>query len=209
MTRVSPTSVTSAESGGTGNRAADGPRDLPPFRPISESVVHRGWLVTFNRARFVDPDGVAFDRDIVRHPGAVAMVAITDSDTVILVHQYRPALDRWLLEIPAGTCDVDGEPDEVTARRELAEEAGMSAGSLTLLARCAITPGFCDEISSVYLCTDLAPVPVDRQGTEERFMRVEEVPLSEFDTMVDAGTIVDATTILGVALARRHLDERR
>jgi 8-oxo-dGTP pyrophosphatase MutT (NUDIX family) len=208
VTRVSPTSVTSAESGGTGDPADDRSQNLPQFRPVTEAVVHRGWLITLNRASFVDPDGVAFERDIVRHPGAVAMVAITDSDTVILVHQYRPALDKWLLEIPAGTCDVDGEPGEVTARRELAEEAGVSAGSLTLLTRCAITPGFCDEYSSVYLCTDLAPVPVDRQGTEEHFMRIEEVPLSQFDAMVDSGAVVDATTILGVALARRHLNER-
>jgi len=61
----------------------------------------------------------------------------------------------------------------------------------------------------VYLCTDLVPIPVNRQGTEERFMRIEEVPLSRFDAMVDSGAIVDATTILGVALARRHLGERR
>jgi ADP-ribose pyrophosphatase len=168
-------------------------------------VVHRGRFITVVRAGFVDPDGVAFQRDVVRHPGAVAMVAVTESEAVVLVQQYRPAVDRWLLEVPAGTCDVDGEPGEVTARRELAEEVGYAATGLTLLSRCAVTPGFCDEYSSVYLCSGLSPVPVGRQGAEERFMRVEEVPLSRFDAMVDSGTIVDATTILGVALARRHL----
>jgi 8-oxo-dGTP pyrophosphatase MutT (NUDIX family) len=172
-------------------------------------VVHRGKFITVARATFVDPDGTPFERDVVRHPGAVAMVAMTDADAVVLVRQYRPAVDRWLLEIPAGTRDVEGEPTEVTARRELAEEVGLAAGSLTLLTCCAITPGFCDEYSSVYLCTDLAPVPADRQGTDERFMRIEEVPLARFDGLVDDGSIVDATTILGVGLARRHRGGRR
>lgn len=168
-------------------------------------VVHRGRIVTLTRATFVDPDGVRFERDVVRHPGAVAMVPITDAGSVILVCQYRPAVDAWLLEIPAGTCDVDGEPGESTARRELAEEIGYTPAQVTLLTRCAITPGFCDEYSSVYLCTGLSAVPVDRHGIEERYMEIEEVPLSGFDAMVDSGAIVDATTILGVGLARRHL----
>jgi ADP-ribose pyrophosphatase len=197
--------VPSAESEGTGHRSDDEAPALPPFRPTGEVVVHEGRIITLTRAGFVDPDGTAFERDVVRHPGAVAMVAITDSDRVILVRQYRPAVDRWLLEIPAGTCDVEGEPGEVTARRELAEEVGHAATTLTLLTRCAITPGFCDEYSSIYLCTGLSPVPVDRQGTEERFMTIEEVPLSRFDGMVDSGAVVDATTILGVGLARRRL----
>jgi 8-oxo-dGTP pyrophosphatase MutT (NUDIX family) len=197
--------VPSAESGGTRDHSSDDDRHLPRFRPTGEVVVHQGRFISLTRAGFVDPDGVAFQRDIVRHPGAVAMVAVTDADTVVLVRQYRPAVDRWLLEIPAGTCDVGGEPGDVTARRELAEEVGYAAAELTLLTRCAVTPGFCDEYSAVYLATGLSPVPLDRQGTEERFMRIVEVPLARFDTMVDVGTIVDATTILGVGLACRRL----
>ena len=129
--------------------------------------------------------GVVFDRDVIRHPGAVAVVAITDDDAVVLAQQYRGAVDRWLLELPAGTCDVEGEPPEVTANRELAEEVGYSAAVLTLLTRCAITPGFCDEYASIYLGTGLTPVPFDRQGIEEGFMRVIEVPLDRFDLRLD------------------------
>ena len=180
-------------------------RRAPGFEMSGEVVVHRGRVITLTRATFSDPSGRSFDRDIVRHPGAVAVVAVTDADAVVLVHQYRPALDRWLLEVPAGTCDVAGEPGEATARRELAEEAGYAARELRLLTRCAITPGFCDELSTVYLATGLSPVPVDRQGVEEHHMRVEAVPLSGFDALVDDGTVIDATTILGVGLARRHL----
>ena len=107
--------------------------------------------------------------------------------------------------MPAGTCDVDGEAPEVTAGRELAEEVGYAATRLDLLVRTAVTPGFCDEVAHVYLATGLAPVPTGRQGAEETYMEVVEVPLDRFDAMVDDGSIEDATTILGVALARRRL----
>ncbi|MGD0393696.1 MAG: NUDIX hydrolase [Acidimicrobiales bacterium] len=183
--------------------------ELPRFEMTGEEVLHRGWAITVTLAHFTDPDGVAFDRDVIRHPGAVAVVAITDDDTVVLAQQYRGAVDRWLLELPAGTCDVEGEPAEVTANRELAEEVGYSASKLTLLTRCAITPGFCDEYASIFLGTGLTPVPFDRQGIEEGFMQVVEVPLHRFDAMVDDGTIVDAATILGVGLARRRLGTGR
>jgi hypothetical protein len=82
---------------------------------------------------------------------------------------------------------------------------GYAADRLDLLTRTALTPGFCDQISSVYLATGLSPVPLDRQGIEEGYMRIERVPLARFDGMVDDGTVIDATTILGVALARRRL----
>ncbi len=193
---------------GDEDRRPDGPGPLPRFRATGEEVVHEGWAITLVQAGFVDPDGVAFDRDVVRHPGAVAVVAVTDDDSVVLVRQYRPALDEWILEVPAGTCDVEGEPALRTAQRELAEEVGYAAADMILLTRCAITPGFCDEMSSVFLATGLTATDLDRQGIEERYMRVEHIPLAEFDAMVDDGTIIDATTILGVGLARRRLTAR-
>jgi ADP-ribose pyrophosphatase len=173
---------------------------------LGETLVHQGWAIALYRSLFVDPSGTVFERDVVRHPGAVAVVAVTEAGAVVLVHQYRAAVDRWILEVPAGTCDVPGEANEAAARRELAEEVGYAAATMTLLTHCLVTPGFCDQVSSVYLATGLRPVPLDRQGVEEGYMRVVEIPLDQFDARVDDGTIVDSTTILGVGLARRRLD---
>ncbi|HEY2565496.1 MAG TPA: NUDIX hydrolase [Acidimicrobiales bacterium] len=176
----------------------------PTFRHVGDQLIHKGYIVSTVTATFVDPDGNSFERDVIRHPGAVAVVPFTDAASVLLVHQFRPAVNRWLFEVPAGTRDVEGEPLETTGQRELAEELGRAAGRLELLTHCLNTPGFCDEVTTVFMATDLHPVPTNRQGLEERFMTIEEMSLSRFDDLVDDGTIVDAVTILGVALARRR-----
>jgi 8-oxo-dGTP pyrophosphatase MutT (NUDIX family) len=184
--------------------APAGPDSAGGFRHVGDETVHKGYIFTTVKATFVDPNGGSFERDVVRHPGAVAIVPMTDAASVLLVHQFRPAVDRWLLEVPAGTRDVVGEPPETTAHRELAEELGRSADRLVLLTQCLNTPGICDEVTTVFLATGLHPVPTNRQGLEEGFMSIEEIPLSRFDQLVEDGTIVDAVTILGVALARRR-----
>jgi 8-oxo-dGTP pyrophosphatase MutT (NUDIX family) len=182
-----------------------GPADpSPTFRHVDDQLIHKGYIVSTVTATFVDPDGNSFERDVIRHPGAVAVVPMTDAASVLLVHQFRPAANRWLFEVPAGTRDVKGELLETTAHRELAEELGRAAGRLELLTHCLNTPGFCDEVTTVFMATDLQTVPTNRQGLEEGFMTIEEMSLSRFDDLVDDGTIVDAVTILGVALARRR-----
>ena len=197
----------SAEPGAEPQVTSSGVGRAAEFRQIGEQEVFRGFLLSVVDAAFEAPDGSRFERDIVRHPGAVAVVPITDGGEVVLLRQYRGTVDRWILEIPAGTRDVDGEPVEETAARELAEEAGYAAGRLEPLAEILNTPGFCDEATSIFLATGLRPVPPGREGAEERFLEVEQIPLGQFDAMVDEGKIVDAQTILGVGLARRRLAE--
>jgi 8-oxo-dGTP pyrophosphatase MutT (NUDIX family) len=176
----------------------------PTFHHVGDQLIHQGFIVSTVKATFTDPNGNRFERDVIRHPGAVAVVPMPDPASVLLVRQFRPAVDRWLFEVPAGTRDVEGEPLETTAHRELAEELGRAAGRLQLLTHCLNTPGFCDEVTTVFLATDLHPVPTNRQGLEEGFMSIEEMTLTRFDDLVEDGTIVDAVTILGVALARRR-----
>lgn len=179
------------------------------FTQVGEQVAYHGWFISVSTATFRGPDGTIFERDVVRHPGAVAIVPVTAEGSVVLVRQYRPAVDRELLEVPAGTCDVVGEPREVTAQRELGEEAGLAAGSVEHLATCLNTPGFCDESTTIFLATELRPVPWNPQGVEEGELRIVEIPLRRFDALVDRGEVVDAVTILGVGLARRRLRARR
>lgn len=175
------------------------------FTKLGEDEVVRAHHFRVARAHYRSSDGEEFTRDVVRHPGAVAVVPLHDDGTVTLVRQFRAALDVELLELPAGLRDVAGEPDAGTAARELAEEAGLAAGSLEHLVTFVNSPGFCDEDVAVFLATDLRAVPHDRHGFEEQAMTLERVPLDEAMARVVAGEITDAKTIIGLLLvARRH-----
>jgi ADP-ribose pyrophosphatase len=175
------------------------------FRHLGDEVRFVGWRISLVEATFEAPDGTRYTRDVVRHPGAVAVVAATERDTVLLVRQYRGAVDRKLLELPAGTRDVEGEPPETTARRELEEEVGVRAGRLRFLGTTLNSPGFCDEESHIYLAQDLEPVPPARHGEEERYLEVVEVALADVDSLLASQEIVDAQTVIGLLLARDML----
>ena len=175
---------------------------LPQFRKVAERQVFQGSLIQVSETHFEGPDGDRFDRDVVHHPGAVVVVPLGADRRVTMVRQYRAAIEGELLEVPAGKRDVDGEPTEVTARRELAEEVGLSAGRVDLLARFYNSPGFTDEFTWLYLARDLTPVPHDRQGAEEQVMTVETISLDDVVDMISAGQIIDAKSIIGLMLTR-------
>ncbi len=179
---------------------------MPGFRKLDEREVLRTSLLRVVSTRLESPEGEQFERDVVRHPGAVVVVPLTEARTVLMVRQYRAAIETELLELPAGKRDVEGEPTEITAARELAEEVGRHAGRLDLLARFYNSPGFSDEFSWLYLAQELTPAPLDRQGTEERHMTIEEVPLAAVGRMIAAGEIVDAKSIIGLTLTTDRLE---
>lgn len=174
---------------------------MTAFRKLAEQEVARGYQFTMVNARFAAPDGEQFERDIIRHVGAVAVVPLHDDGSVTLVRQFRPALEVDLLEVPAGLRDVDGEPDARTAARELEEEAGLRAERITSLVRFLNSPGFCDESVALFLATGLSEVPLDRQGVEEQAMTIERIPLDAALDMVETGSITDAKTIIGLTLS--------
>lgn len=174
------------------------------FRKIDERIVWQGSLVSAGTGTFVDPHGNEFERDVVHHPGAVVVVPVEDGE-VILVRQYRAAIDAELLEVPAGKRDVTDEPVEVTAHRELEEEVGMKAGAMVQLAEFYNSPGFCDEHSFLFLATDLTPCATDFQGHEEQFMTIERVPLDDVPALIAAGELTDGKSIIALCLAREHL----
>jgi ADP-ribose pyrophosphatase len=177
---------------------------MSPFEKRGEREIWNGAVISLAEGTFVSPSGTEFQREIVHHPGAVSVVPV-DGDEVVLVRQYRAAVDEEVLEIPAGKRDVEGEAPEVTAQRELAEEVGLHAGTLEKLAEFYNSLGFSDEHSHVYLGTDLTEVPKDLQGVEEEHMTIERIRLDDVPALIAARELVDAKTVIGLLLARERL----
>jgi 8-oxo-dGDP phosphatase len=180
------------------------------FRHLEDRLVHAGFVWDLVRGRFEGPDGESFERDVVRSPGAVGVVPLLDGHdggepTVVLVAQYRAAFDRVLVEVPAGMCDVEGEPPEETARRELAEEVGLAAGSITPLFDIIASPGMTDQVLWLFVATDCRPSVREAHGVEEEHSEVIELPLSEALAWVADGRIQDAKSVIGLLL----VDQRR
>ena len=180
---------------------------MPGFRRVSEDELLRAWLFRVDQLHLVDPDGRTFERVVVRHPGAVTIVPVHDDGRVTLVRQYRAAVDALVLEIPAGTRDKDGEEPEATARRELAEEAGLEAADWELLIATWNTPGVSDQRTLLYLATGLTSVSARPQGVEEGYMTVETIHLDDVEALVADGSLRDETTVLGLYMARQRLRE--
>ena len=171
-----------------------------PFRLLHEDIVHRGHAVDVAVGRFAGPDGNEFTRDIVHHPGAVGVLPLHDDGTVTVVRQFRAPIGAELIEIPAGLRDVAGEDPETTAARELAEEVGLRADSLTHLCTFHNSAGHSDEAVEVYVATGLHEVDDDRQGPEEQAMQIERHALGELVAMIRSGAITDAKTMIAVLL---------
>jgi ADP-ribose pyrophosphatase len=140
------------------------------------------------------------EREIVRHPGAVAVVAVdSERQVVTLVRQLREAAGKRLLELPAGTREPDEEP-LATAKRELAEEAGLGGGEWRLAGSFYSTPGFCDELVSVYIAEGVEEVERNPQDDEE--IELVRVPVGELESLLPQ--VEDAKTLAGLLLYLRE-----
>jgi ADP-ribose pyrophosphatase len=174
------------------------------FRVLDSETVFEGPIISLYRDRVAMPGGGDSVRDIVRHPGAVAVVAVDDRDRVVLVRQYRHPVGAHLWELPAGLRDADGEPPLETAKRELAEEAQLSAARWSLLTTSYSSPGFCDEQVLTYLAEELTDVERPEGFLvehEEADMTVERVPLAEAVQRVFDGDIRNASAVIGLLAA--------
>ena len=149
------------------------------------------------------PNGKLAAREVARHVGASAVVPVDGDGNVWLVKQFRAPIDRVLLEIPAGKLDYKGEDRLEAARRELQEETGLTAASWTHLADIVTTPGFSDELISLFLARDLSAG--QSHPDEDEFLNVVKVPLDELVAMVARGEVPDAKTICAVMLAHRAI----
>ena len=170
---------------------------IEPEVGLSEELVYDGKLFKVIKEKVRLPDGKERPREIVKHPGAVALVPVDDEGHLLLVRQYRRAAGKVLLEIPAGTREPD-EDAETCARRELQEEIGHDAGSVERLGGFYSAPGFCTEFLDCYLLTDLNESRADADDDEN----IEVVRLSA-EEAIDAirrGEICDAKSICGILM---------
>ena len=176
------------------------------FGVLDSQTVYEGRVISLRRDTVAMPGGGSSVREVVHHPGAVAVVALDDEDRVVLLRQYRHPVGRHLWELPAGLRDEDGEPPLETAKRELAEEAQLAAGRWSLLVTINSSPGFSDELVQIYLAEDLSPA--DRpEGFlvehEEADMTLERVPLTDAVQRVFDGDIRNASAVVGLLAAAR------
>ena len=148
------------------------------------------------------PNGFNVDLEILRHPGASAVVPLLGTDKVVMLKQYRHAIGDFMWEIPAGTFDGKEDP-LVCARRELTEETGYTAGGWEQLGAITPVPGYSDERIHLFLARDLTPAAQNLD--QDELLEVYPLPMSEVVSMIMAGEIEDAKTIAGIFFALNKL----
>jgi ADP-ribose pyrophosphatase len=178
-------------------------RDAWPV--VESSVLAAGQIATLRRDTVQLPDGRAVRREVVEHPGAVAIVALDSRDRVLMIRQYRHPAGAMLWEIPAGLRDVAGEPLLATAQRELLEEAGCVARDWHVLSDYLSSPGISTERLRVYLARDLTMVPAGQREyvrhDEEAYLTVAWVPLADAVRRVLSGDLHNGVAIVGILSA--------
>ncbi len=163
------------------------------FVELGAKTLGRGAIVRLDQLTLRAPDGSEVRRDVVRHPGGVGVLAV-DGGRTWLVRQYRAALGEPMLEIPAGKRDGNGESPVETARRELAEELGMTASEWTPLGSLTPSPGYTDEVIHLFAASGIVASSRRPQGAEEVEAEVVEMTVVDALAAVEDGTITDAKT---------------
>lgn len=193
----------------TAAEAGDARADAPPVPGlIGRRPVHRGRIVDLSIDTVRFPDGSTGELELIRHSGAAAVLPVLsdpagEDPVILLVRQYRYAAGGYMLEVPAGRPDREGEPWEACAQRELQEEAGVVAGHLTYLTMIYTTPGFTDERIHLFLATDLKSAP--GKLDDDEFIEPVTMPLSAALEKIRDGEITDAKTIVTLLYAAGFL----
>ena len=178
------------------------------FRVLDTELLLESPILAVRRDTLAMPGEGTGRREIVEHFGAVAVVAVRDSGEIVLVRQYRHSVQARLWELPAGLLDIDGEDELTTARRELAEEAGLAAERWDVLCDLVTSPGFCDETVRVFLARDLHDCERGEVEHEEADLVLEWTPLDTARRMVLAGEIINSIAISGIMTAAEVLAGR-
>ncbi len=170
-------------------------------KTIHSEPIFQGKVISLKVDDVLLPNGKESKREIINHPGAVAIIPITDNGKLILVEQYRKALERSIIEIPAGKLEK-GEAPERTARRELEEETGYGCHELVYLQSFSTSPGFADEIVHLYVAKQLYKIEQKAELDEDEFVSLMEVTIEEAEQMVKEQKIYDAKTAFAVLWMR-------
>lgn len=172
-------------------------------RMVSSQTIFEGRIikVTLDQAQL--PNGKLAAREVVYHPGGVAVLALDEEGNVPLVRQFRYPIQQLLLELPAGKLDKQAEDPIEGAKRELSEETGLEAETWTYLGSMLVSPGFCDERLHMYLAQDLRRC--GQHLDEDEFLNVEVMPFEKLLEQVMDGTIEDAKTVAAVLKTKIHL----
>jgi ADP-ribose pyrophosphatase len=166
-------------------------------KTLSSQEIFKGKVISLHLQDVELPNGKQAKREIIKHPGAVAILAVTDEKKLVVVEQFRKALERTIVEIPAGKLEKGEEP-AVCARRELEEETGYECKNLEWLTSFYTSPGFADEILHVYLATGLSKKENPAGLDEDEFVNLLELSLEEALQAIKEKKIYDAKTIYAV-----------
>lgn len=166
------------------------------IKRINRELVHRGAILDMYEDTIQTPNGKTAKWDYLHHKGAAAVVPVMEDGKILMVRQYRNALDRYTLEIPAGAVDAAEEPGIVCASRELEEETGYRSDHLEMLIKLRTAIAFCDEWIEVFVATDL--IPSKQNLDEDEFIDVKAYTLESLKEKIFSGEIQDAKTIAAI-----------
>ncbi|GAE30964.1 NUDIX hydrolase [Halalkalibacter hemicellulosilyticus] len=170
-------------------------------KTIKTTEIYKGKIIDLQLEEVELPDGRTSIREVIKHPGAVAVLPIKEDGKLVLVRQYRKALQKSIIEIPAGKLEENEEP-KLAAMRELEEETGYKTNSLTFIGSFYTSPGFADELIHLYVTRDLEVG--QSQTDEDEFIDVLEIDLQEAEKLIEEQKIHDAKTMYAIQYARLY-----
>lgn len=176
--------------------------EIPPVIRKGRELKYQGTILKIYEDQVI-ANGHECKWDFIHHDGAAAVIPVTADGKILMVRQYRNALDRLTLEIPAGKLDEPGEPTLACAARELEEETGFRSENIEFLLSLNTTVAFCDEHIDIYLARDL--VPSHQHLDEDEVIQVESWELKDLEDLIYAGKLTDSKTIAAIlAYARKY-----
>lgn len=188
----------------------DAPDDAFVEKTVSEETIYDGKVVHLVKSTVTLPNGEQGTREIIRHRGAVAAMAFTPDDRLLLVRQYRKAVESVQYEIPAGKIEGEDADPLATVQRELEEEVKMGAKSWRYLRRFATSIGYSSEVLYLYEASALYAIPSPRPEDDDEFLAVRAVTFDELTELVEKEEILDAKTLMAYDLWRiKRLEKRQ